>query len=46
MEAHNLALLPLQKKKKKNLKFVPSTCPKLLKLNQDQPSKKATFLLT
>ena len=46
METHNLALLPLQKKKKTNFKFVPSTCLKLLKLNQDQPSKKATFLLT
>ena len=29
-----------------NFKFVPSTSPKLLNLNQDQPSKKATFLLT
>ena len=29
-----------------NFKFVPSTSPKLLNWHQDQPSKKATFLLT
>ena len=29
-----------------NFKFVPSTSPKLLNLNQDYPSKEVTFLLT
>ena len=28
-----------------NLKFVPSASPKLLNLNQDHPSIKATFLV-
>ena len=28
-----------------NFKFVPSASPKLLNLNQDQPSKKAIFLV-
>ena len=28
-----------------NFKFVPSASPKLLKLNRDQPSKKAIFLV-
>ena len=27
----------------KNLKFVPTACPKLLNLNQDHPSKKRFF---
>ena len=29
-----------------NFKFVPSTSPKLMNLNQDHSSKKVTFLLT
>ena len=29
----------------KNVKFVPSTCHKLLKLNQDHPSKEVVFLV-
>ena len=29
-----------------NFKFLRSTCPKLLNLNQGHPSKKVTFLLT
>ena len=28
-----------------NVKFVPSTSPKLLNLNQDHPSEKAIFLV-
>ena len=28
-----------------NFKFVPSSSPKLLNLNQDHPSKKAVFLV-
>ena len=28
-----------------NFKFLPSASPKLLKLNQDHPSKKAIFLV-